>query len=132
MSFDPKQHWILLVDDEAANRLVIGRRLTQQGYRVATAPGGRAAMVLLKDWRFALVLLDVNMPEMDGLETLNAIKSDPGLQTVPVIMLTAKKTPDAVTHSVSRGAVDYLIKPISPAELSSRVQRCLTRQRTLT
>ncbi|NWG87195.1 MAG: response regulator [Hydrogenophilaceae bacterium] len=116
---------LLVVDDEEANRLLISRRLEQAGYVVTTAENGRQALDMMRFERFDLVLLDLYMPEMDGLATLDAIKSDPKLSDVPVIMLTAAKTREMVAHSLSLGAADYLIKPINPIDLKQRVRACL-------
>jgi len=116
---------LLLVDDEEANRLLLGRRLQQEGYTVTTANNGRHALELMNGTRFDLVLLDMAMPEMDGLATLDAIKSNEALQAVPVIMLTASNSREHVVHCLSLGAADYLVKPVAPADLKLRVRRCL-------
>lgn len=117
---------LLLVDDEEASRLLLARRLEQAGYHITPAEGGRQALRLMHVERFDLVLLDMYMPEMDGLTTLDAIKSDEALKHVPVIVLTAANSRDYVVHCLSLGAADYLIKPVNPVELRNRVQRCLT------
>ena len=127
MEIAPMQHSnnILLVDDEEPNRLLLSKRLEQEGYVVTGAENGRQALELMKMQRFDLVLLDMYMPEMDGLTTLDAIKSDPVLQDTKVVMLTAANTREHVVHSLSLGAADYLIKPVNPAEFKQRVRRCL-------
>jgi CheY-like chemotaxis protein len=119
------QYSLLLVDDEEANRLLITRRLQQEGWHVATAENGRRALELLALERFDLVLLDMNMPEMDGLATLDAIKSDDKLKNMPVVMLTAAKDRESVVQCLSLGAADYLVKPVNAVELRQRVRRCL-------
>lgn len=119
------RHSVLLVDDEEAHRLLISRRLEQEGYLVTAAGNGRQALDLLRLERFDLVLLDMNMPEMDGLATLDAIKSDAALKDTSVIMLTADKTQKSVAQCLSLGAADYLVKPVSAVELRQRVQRCI-------
>lgn len=116
---------ILLVDDEEPNRVLITHRLSKEGYRVTAAAGGRQALELLRQQRFDLVLLDLMMPDMDGLATLDAIKSDPFIDTTPVVMLTASNARDSVVHCLSLGAADYLIKPVNPVDLRRRVQRQL-------
>lgn len=116
---------ILLVDDEEANRVLLGRRLQQVGYVVTTANNGLHALELMQGAQFDLVLLDMAMPEMDGLATLDAIKSNDTLRRVPVIMLTASSAREHVVHCLSLGAADYLVKPVDPAELKQRVRRCL-------
>jgi CheY-like chemotaxis protein len=116
---------LLLVDDEEANRLLLRRRLEQDGYLVTEAENGRKALEVMRVERFDLVLLDMYMPEMDGLSTLDAIMSDDTLRKVPVVMLTASNTREHVVHCLSMGAADYLIKPVNPVELKQRVRRCL-------
>jgi len=103
---------ILVVDDEEPNRVLISHRLKREGYRVTAVSGGRAALEEMRARRFDLVLLDLMMPEMDGLATLDTIKSDPDLAQVPVLMLTASNAREAIVHCVSRGAADYMIKPV--------------------
>jgi CheY-like chemotaxis protein len=116
---------LLLVDDEEANRLLLTRRLEQEGFLVTTAEQGRMALEMMRVQRFDLVLLDMNMPVMDGLTTLDAIKSDPLLQETAVMMLTASNNREHVVHCLTLGAADYLIKPVNPVELKQRVRRCL-------
>lgn len=116
---------LLLVDDEEANRLLLTRRLEQDGYAITGAENGRRALELMRMERFDLVLLDMYMPEMDGLAALDAIKSDDVLRHTPVVMLTAAKSREHVVHCLSLGAADYLIKPVNPVELRQRVRRCL-------
>lgn len=116
---------LLLVDDEEANRLLLTRRLEQAGYHVTQAEHGRHALQLMDLERFDLVLLDMYMPEMDGLATLDAIKSSDALLKIPVIMLTAANNRESIVHCLSLGAADYLIKPVNPVELNQRVRSCL-------
>lgn len=119
------QYSILLVDDDEANRLLITRRLQQEGWHVATAENGRRALEMLRLERFDLMLLDMNMPEMDGLATLDAVKSDEILKAMAVVMLTAAKDRGSVVQCLSLGAADYLVKPVNAVELRQRLRRCL-------
>jgi CheY-like chemotaxis protein len=116
---------LLLVDDEEANRLLLSRRLEQAGYHVTQAEHGRHALQLMAMERFDLVLLDMSMPEMDGLATLDAVKSSETLLDIPVVMLTADNNRESIIHCLSLGAADYLIKPVNPVELKQRVRHCL-------
>jgi len=116
---------ILLVDDKHDLRVLLTRRLEQAGYLVTAAVHGRHALQLMGLERFDLVLLDLNMPEMDGLATLQAIKANDDLKTVPVVMLTATSSRESVVKCLGLGAADYLIKPVNPLELAQRVHRCL-------
>lgn len=121
----PVARAILLVDDEEPNRVLISHRLTREGYKVTAVDGGRVALKPLRAQPFDLVLLDLMMPEMDGLATLDAIKSDPDLARIPVLMLTSSNLRTSVAHCLSLGAADYLIKPVKPAELRMRLHRQL-------
>lgn len=118
-------HTILLVDDEEPNRVLISRRLSNEGYLVNTVSGGRQAIEALKVRRFDLVLLDLMMPEMNGVATLREIRADPHLHGMPVLMLTASHTRESVMQCLQLGAADYLIKPVDPADLKRRVERQL-------
>jgi adenylate cyclase len=122
---DNAQKTVLLVDDEEPNRVLISHRLTREGYKVTAVNGGRVALETLRAQHFDLVLLDIMMPEMDGLATLDAIKSDPELAKIPVLMLTASNARESVVHCISLGAADYLIKPVNAADLRMRLHRQL-------
>ncbi len=121
---------LLVVDDNDDNRYTLTRRLKRQGYdNVATAEHGRQALELMAARRFDLVLLDVMMPEMDGLEVLETMKSDPALRCIPVVMISALDELDSVARCVELGAEDYLTKPFNPTHLRDRVRTCLDRKR---
>jgi CheY-like chemotaxis protein len=116
---------ILLVDDEELNRLLLGRHLTREGYDVSVAGGGREALDMLSSQAFDLILLDLRMPGMDGLATLDAIRCQARFDGVPILMLTASNARESVVHCLSLGAADYIIKPVDPADLAERVLRQL-------
>ena len=120
-----RTYTLLLVDDEEANRLLLTRRLQQDGYTVMTADNGSVALEMMRVEQFDMILLDMYMPVMDGLATLSAIKSDPILKSTAVVMLTATNSREQVINCLSLGAADYLIKPVNPVELKQRVRRCL-------
>ena len=121
---------LLVVDDNDDNRYTLTRRLKRQGYdNVATAEHGRQALELMAARRFDLVLLDVMMPEMDGLEVLETMKADPALRCIPVVMISALDELDSVARCIELGAEDYLTKPFNPTHLRDRVRACLDRQR---
>ena len=116
---------LLLVDDEEVNRMLLARRLGQEGYLVTVAENGLIALNMMRVEHFDLVLLDMNMPVMDGLSTLDAIKSDPIIQNTTVVMLTASNSREHVVHCLTLGAADYLIKPVNPVDLRQRLRHCL-------
>jgi two-component system, cell cycle response regulator len=120
---------LLVVDDERFNRLVLSRALIQQGYTVETAENGFQALSVLRCKAFDVVLLDVLMPELDGIETLERIKAEPGLSHIPVIVISALDDLDSVVRCIELGAVDYLPKPFKAALLSARISASLAGKR---
>lgn len=120
---------VLVVDDDPINRMLLSRRLEQEGHRVATAEDGRKALEMLDAERFDVVLLDVLMPELDGYETLERIESDEKLRHIPVIMVSALEEIESVVRCIELGAEDYLPKPFDPVLLRARLNACLTKKR---
>ncbi len=116
---------ILIVDDEPNVRLMLRTALESAGYRVLEAPDGLGALAQLRANPCDLILLDLRMPKLDGMETLSRLRE--GRDTTPVVMLTAHGSiPDAVA-AMKLGAIDFLTKPITPAELRSVVADVLRR-----
>lgn len=114
---------ILIVDDKPANLLSMKELLQSPGYRLVTAGSGIQALKRLLDTDFAVVLLDVQMPDMDGFETAKLIWSRPKNRETPIIFVTAVWKNDAyMKKGYSLGAVDYLYKPIVPAFLKAKVR----------
>jgi DNA-binding response OmpR family regulator len=117
------------VDDEEANRSLLARRLRREGYTVSLAETGRQALEKLRNRKYDLVLLDILMPEMDGMEVLHRLRSDPALQNIPVLMLSAVDEMEAVVRCIELGADDYLPKPFPPQLLRARVRASLANKR---
>ena len=117
---------LLVVDDSAMNRDLLAKQLARKGYVVATAESGRGALDLLNEQTFDLVLLDVLMPEMDGVEVLRRMKGDAVLCDVPVIMISALDEIDSVVRCLEIGAADFVSKPVHPTLLDARIQATLT------
>jgi two-component system KDP operon response regulator KdpE len=115
---------ILIADDEPRMIRFIRLNLEHDGYEVLEANNGQAALDQLRDELPDMVLLDVMMPDLDGFETLEMVRE---VSTVPVIMLTAKGDVEDRVRGLELGADDYISKPFSPAELSSRVKAVLRR-----
>ncbi len=120
---------LLVVDDNAANRDLLARRLTRQGYAVTMAEDGQRALDVLAAQPFDLVLLDVLMPGLDGYEVLARIKADERLRHVPVIMISALDDMESVVRCIELGAEDYLPKPFNPVLLRARVRASLEKKR---
>ena len=111
---------IMLVDDSAAN-LLVGKAALSEGYKVLTA-GSAAIMLEILEWsKPALILLDVDMPEMNGFEAIGILKARPETRGIPVIFLTAMNDQASELQGLDLGAVDYIIKPFSPPLLRKRV-----------
>ncbi len=118
---------ILSVDDSATMRRIVGRVATTLGMETAEASNGVEALAVLEQQysEIALVVLDVNMPEMDGAETLRAIKEDPRFQSIPVMMLTTESERTRILDFIHGGAANYLVKPFSPDDLAAKIAACL-------
>jgi len=112
---------ILLVDDNLAN-LKIGYNILEGKYTVATAPSAAKMFKLLENNSPALILLDIDMPEMDGYEAIKILKLKPETKNIPVIFLTAITESDDKREGLSLGAVDYITKPFNPDLLLKRIE----------
>jgi diguanylate cyclase (GGDEF)-like protein len=106
------QPTILIVDDIAANRDLLRRRFERHGFQIAEADGGHRAIELARERPFDLVLLDVTMPDLDGLDVLKSIRQFPATAPLPVIMVTGKAEGDGVAEAFAAGANDYVTKPV--------------------
>jgi CheY-like chemotaxis protein len=120
---------ILVVDDQEDNRAVLERRLRRQGHTVESASGGISALDMLGRERFDLVLLDVLMPDLDGLAVLERMKADQATRDIPVIMISALDDVASVVRCIERGAEDHLPKPFDPVLLRARISACLEKKR---
>ena len=116
---------ILLVDDEKSTRLVIGRSLQLCGYQVNDAADGRQALQALEKYPYDVLLLDLNMPELNGSQVMDIVREKyPDLQ---VIILTAHASLESAIAAVKTGAVDYLLKPQSINQIKAAVEKALKR-----
>jgi two-component system phosphate regulon response regulator PhoB len=120
---------ILIVEDEADIRQILAYNLGQAGYEVYAADRGAVALDLARKDRPDLVLLDLMLPDISGLEVCRQLKSDPALRGVPVMMLTARSEEIDRVVGFELGADDYVVKPFSVRELILRVQAVLRRSR---
>jgi two-component system sensor histidine kinase/response regulator len=118
----PDRSLILVVDDVSKNLQVVGTLLRREGYRFAPATSGPQALERVRVERPDLILLDLMMPDMDGLEVCRRLKADPHTQRVPIIFLTASNEMEHLVQGFEAGAVDYITKPFNPPELLARVR----------
>jgi class 3 adenylate cyclase/CheY-like chemotaxis protein len=119
---------ILVVDDIAANRDLLSRRLLRDGHQVETASDGASALDRLVSEAFDLILLDLMMPGMSGFEALCRLKSSSRTRHIPVIMISALNELDATVRCIEAGAEDYIPKPFNPILLRARIGACLEKK----
>jgi class 3 adenylate cyclase len=119
---------VLVVDDNAANRDVLERRLLREGHQVITAANGVAALELSLAHEFDLILLDLIMPEMSGFEVLRRLKTTEQTGHIPVIVISALDELDSVVRCIEAGAEDYLTKPFNPTLLRARIGASLEKK----
>ena len=120
---------ILIVDDNEANRDLLARRLVHEGHEVLSVESGRRALEVLAGETFDLILLDLLMPDMNGIEVLESLKGDERLYGIPVIMISGLSETEAVIRCIEAGAEDYLPKPFDIVLLRARINACLERKR---
>src|SRR5262249_48136233 len=120
---------ILIVDDMGSIRARLAQHVSQLGHRPSLAADGRDALEQLREKPYDLVLLDIQMPDMDGHAVLTEMKADPGLRDIPVIVVSGVDELDSVVHCIEQGAEDYLHKPFNPTLLRARIGACLEKKR---
>src|SRR3989440_4979136 len=120
---------LLIVDDNSMNRIMLSRYTKRLGYQSTLVENGRQALEKLQNESFDLVLLDVQMPEMDGYQVLEQMKTHPYLREIPVIMISAVDELESTVRCIELGAQDYLPKPFNPVLLRARLTACLERKR---
>jgi class 3 adenylate cyclase len=120
---------LLVVDDNKVNRILLTRSLEQQGHTVEMAENGKNGLEILRSQAFDLVLLDIEMPEMDGYQVLEACLNDTDLRNIPIIMTSSMDELDSVVKCIELGAEDYLNKPVNPVLLKARINASLEKKR---
>lgn len=120
---------LLVVDDDEGNRDMLSRRLIRLGHQVTTAVNGREALEVLAGSPFDLMLLDIEMPEVNGYQVLATLKANPQLRDLPVIVLSASDDARGIAQCIEMGAADYLPKPFNPVVLQARLAACLEQKR---
>jgi adenylate cyclase len=120
---------LLVADDNKVNRLLLARNLTLQGHQVETAENGRVALDMLRSGRYDLLLLDMEMPEMNGFQVMEQLAADPALRDIPVIVTSSLEGLTHVVRCIELGADDFLHKPVNPVLLKARVDSSLEKKR---
>lgn len=118
---------VLIVEDEESLLKLESILLTSRGYDVCSARNGKSAMAMLESEKPDIVLLDIMLPEMDGFEVCRQIKSNPQTSSIPVIMLTAKKSREDMATGEQAGADWYITKPFKSAMVVETIQRFLNK-----
>ena len=117
---------IIIVDDNITN-LDIGRSILSEFYQVIPAPSAEKMLMILERIIPDLILLDIEMPDMNGYEAIKRLKADPRFSAIPVIFLTAKRDAANEREGMRLGAADYIIKPFVPADLRKSIEENLAR-----
>jgi len=120
---------LLVIDDNKVNRILLARSLEQQGHVVEVAENGKTGLEKLRMQAFDVVLLDIEMPEMDGFQVLEACLNDTDLRNIPIIMTSSMDELDSVVKCIELGAEDYLNKPVNPVLLRARINASLEKKR---
>lgn len=120
---------ILVVDDIAQNRELLKRQLERHGHQVSLAASGREALALLQTEDIDVALVDILMPDLNGIDLLSHLKARKDWRQIPVVMVSGLKDIEAVTRCIEAGAEDYLEKPVDQVLLKSRVRACLEKRR---
>ena len=116
---------VLLVDDNEDCRIIYGSTLRHAGYRVRTATDGFQCLASVAENAPDLILLDISMPRMDGMEALERLKDDPRTTLIPVVAVSARVGKDQHEYVLNAGFTEVLLKPITPSEILASVQRHL-------
>ncbi|MFT7530767.1 MAG: adenylate cyclase [Gammaproteobacteria bacterium] len=120
---------LLIVDDNKVNRLLLSRLVELEGHRFTLAENGRDALEKLRSEPFDLLLLDIEMPELDGFAVLEQLKADPALRDIPVIVTSSLEGMDNIVRCIGLGAEDYLPKPLNSVLLKARIDASLEKKR---
>ena len=120
---------ILVVDDNSSNRDLLSRRLIHEGHEVVVTSSGLEAFAVLQEERFDVILLDLLMPDLNGVEVLERLKMDERWRSISVIIISGLSEMDAVIRCIEAGADDYLPKPFNLVLLRARINACLARKR---
>lgn len=128
-TFCPLNGSILVVDDNRINRQILAQLLKKNRYQVETAENGKEALELVARQQFDVILLDILMPEIDGFQVLEQLKTSPRYRHIPVLVISGLEDIDNIVRCIEMGAEDYLLKPFNQAILKARISACLEKKR---
>ncbi len=124
---DDEKKRMLIVEDEAPARLLLRRTFEKYGFQVETAEDGLDCLRKLEDFKADIILTDMMMPVLDGLELIKAIRRYQETKSIPIIAITAKTDAMSMIEGINAGATGYVNKPFKAEELFKKVQNCLSR-----
>lgn len=116
---------IMIVDDSGMTRKMLSLSISREGFTVETAENGADALEKLYKVKYDLVITDMNMPHMDGMELLGRLRSDSQYRAVPVVVLSSNSSPEEIRRAMKAGALFYLIKPTDSEKLLQCVRKLL-------
>ena len=115
---------VLVVDDFESMRRIVGQLLREMGFRdITLADDGATALALLREDDFGLLLTDWHMPQMDGLDLVRAVRADPRLNAIPILMVSAEATREQIIEAAQAGVNGYVVKPFTPQILSAKIAK---------
>lgn len=120
---------LLIADDNKVNRLLMTRSVELLGHKADVAENGKIALQMLAEGEYDALLLDIEMPEMDGFDVLAALNADPALRDIPVIVTSSLEGLENIVRCIELGAADYIPKPVNKVLLKARLGACLERKR---
>jgi two-component system sensor histidine kinase/response regulator len=120
---------ILVVDDIKENVVLLEALLTAEGFEILKAYGGKEAIETVKKEKPAMVLLDIMMPDMDGIQVCAALRKSPDTASVPIIMVTSKDKDQDIVQALETGADDYIVKPVVKKDLFAKVHSLLSKSK---
>lgn len=120
-----KNKSILIIDDIEENIIILERRLNLEGFKVFTANNGPSGLHILHKEPIDLILLDINMPVLDGITILENIRKDNSLSHIAILMVTANDDVNTVLQCLKKGACGYITKPYSMEQINQQINHCL-------
>lgn len=126
MNTNPTPSRILVVEDDEVNTMIAMHILGKQGFEVSTVSNGEEAVEIVKTDTFDLILMDIEMPIMDGIEATRIIRTLDAGKRIPIIALTAHQIPEKIAEFQQAGMNDYVLKPIDPEKLQDLIQTHLS------